>query len=131
MYAHMLIYISKSLSSNFSWSGMSYTLHLYTPEFFLHMSILFFQVQVSIKVMFGNQWTQYFHNTCINHLSLKFILRFFVSSSLRDQKMKGTINSHSPSILLLSLWNRCKFLFQNNRPRPPFHLDLIYFGRTI
>ena len=108
-----------------------HSISIYTSICFVFMSILFIEVQVSVKFMFGNQWNQYFHNLFINHLSLKFILDFFVSSSLKDQKMKGTSNSHSPSIFLLSLLNRCQFLVQNNRSRPPFNLDTMHFGRTI
>ena len=55
---------------------------IYTSICFVYRIILLIQVQVSIKFMLGNQWTQYFHNTFINHLYLKFILGpfcFFVT----------------------------------------------------
>ena len=62
---------------------------IYTIICFLYRIILFIQVEVSIKVMFGNQWTQYFHNIFINHLSLKFILRFFSFFVTEGSKNEG------------------------------------------
>ena len=132
-YTHICLYLFTSVLV-FHFILISNELHstcIYSSMCFVHRSILLIQVQVSIKVMFGNQWTQYFRNLFINHLSLTFILFFFVYSSLRDKKMKGTSNSHSPSIFFLSLCNRCQFLVQNNSPIPPFDLDIMHFGRTI
>ena len=54
-----------------------YSTSIYTRLCFVYRSILFIQVKVSIKVMFGNKWIQHFNNIFNNHLSLKFILGFF------------------------------------------------------
>ena len=66
-----------------------YSTSIYTRLCFVYRSILFIQVQVSIKVIFDNQWTQYFNNIFNNHRSLKFILGFFSFFVTEGSKNEG------------------------------------------
>ena len=104
---------------------------IYNIICFVYMNILFIQVQVSIKFMLGNQCTQFFQKSSINNVSFKCIMLFLCLCHWSMKSMKWASNYHFHSIVLLSLRNTCPCLVQKNRPRLPFHSDIIIFGCTI
>ena len=52
---------------------------------FVDRIIVFIQVQVSIRVLLGNQWDQNFHNICIEHFHLCFSCYYVVLSLVRGK----------------------------------------------